>query len=799
MKFPARQVPTVWPATTRSAREILNELDQHPRPAGEDTHEVRRRGARSLLLWLEGFPGQSWQQRWCATSAHSLGGRWVEQAHVGVAGHGMAIQPRFLKIGLLWLVCADVLRPNLEWLSTIVRSRSWWPAMATYRDPEGIAQLQAVVDCQGVDDKRRSTAFHQIASIMAAKGGKLTDITVGDCLELREVESRIRADQGSSRGYFYTLLQQLKFFPADGPPTLRMLTKHAGQVSPERLVDRYALECGPVRDLIVEYLTERQPMLDYNSLQQLSRSLALNFWKNIETHHPGVDSLRLPADVIAAWKSRLQFKTIRERQPDGSVREVAAPRANGIDILTYVRGFYLDIAQWAMEDPVRWGRWAAPCPITSAETSNKKRNARRKARMDQRTRERLPTIASLAQIAYRQWGDAQARLKALRSAAPGETFTVLGETFVKAVGSPGRTVGSDLAYDADGRGRQLVLAENRAFWAWASVEVLRHTGIRIEEMLEINHQSITQYVTPDSGERIPLLHIAPSKTDQERLLVIDFELADVLATIVSRVCGDAGAIPLLATYDAHEKIWNPPMPILFQWRSAGHNRPLNQDMIRRSLDQLLLTAGFTDASGQPLQFQPHDFRRIFATEAILNGMPPHIVQMILGHKLIDTTMGYTTIYPQEVINGHRAFIARRRAQRPSEEYRTPTDEEWEEFLGHFERRKMAIGVCGRAYGTNCQHEHACLKCPLLRVDPADRPRLEEIRDNVIARLAEAEREGWRGEVEKQRIYLAAAEDKLAQLDERARRATAIHLGMPSFPDIAGRTVTLPTTRPGAPS
>ncbi|MEU8364342.1 hypothetical protein AB0C27_50825 [Nonomuraea sp. NPDC048882] len=66
------------------------------------------------------------------------------------------------------------------------------------------------------------------------------------------------------------------------------------------------------------------------------------------------------------------------------------------------------------------------------------------------------------------------------------------------------------------------------------------------------------------------------------------------------------------------------------------------------------------------------------------------------------------VYPQEAINGHRAFIARRRNLRPSEEYRVPTDAEWDEFLGHFERRKVALGDCGRAYGTSCQHEHSCL-------------------------------------------------------------------------------------------
>ena len=71
-----------------------------------------------------------------------------------------------------------------------------------------------------------------------------------------------------------------------------------------------------------------------------------------------------------------------------------------------------------------------------------------------------------------------------------------------------------------------------------------------------------------------------------------------------------------------------------------------------------------------------------------------------------------------------AFIARRRALRPSEEYRTPTDEEWAQFVGHFEQRKVAVGDCGRSYDTPCIHEHSCLRCPLLRPDPAARFRAD---------------------------------------------------------------------------
>ncbi|HSO51414.1 MAG TPA: hypothetical protein VL330_01445, partial [Actinomycetes bacterium] len=61
------------------------------------------------------------------------------------------------------------------------------------------------------------------------------------------------------------------------------------------------------------------------------------------------------------------------------------------------------------------------------------------------------------------------------------------------------------------------------------------------------------------------------------------------------------------------------------------------------------------------------------------------------------------VYPDEVINGHRAFIARRRALRPSAEYRVPTEQEWEEFLGHFERRKLSLAWIFRR-GRGCGPE-----------------------------------------------------------------------------------------------
>ncbi|MEV8529752.1 site-specific integrase [Streptomyces sp. NPDC052000] len=333
------------------------------------------------------------------------------------------------------------------------------------------------------------------------------------------------------------------------------------------------------------------------------------------------------------------------------------------------------------------------------------------------------------------------------------------------------------------------MEEHRAFWSWAIVEVLRHTGIRIEELTELSHQGLVQYRLPGTGELIPLLHIAPSKTDAERLLVISPELADVLSSIISRIRDASGAVPLVVSYDSHERVWNPPMPLLFQRHVGVENRPIPFSGIRKMLTEALAQTGLTDTGNRPLTFSPHDFRRMFITDAIMNGMPPHIAQLVVGHRDINTTMGYKAVYPEEVINGHRAFIARRRTARPSEEYRTPTDEEWNDFLGHFERRRVALGDCGRAYGTSCVHEHSCLRCSLLRPDPGQAGRIAEIRDNLLDRITEAKREGWLGEAEGLKVSLAGARQKLADLAERNRRAATVNLGIPAFRDIAGRTVT----------
>jgi hypothetical protein len=787
-RFPPRLLPKRWAATERSREQVVARLSGPPFLSGSASLDRdRRRGLRHVLAWLEPGEGDTWQERWARSGADAMGhgawralpAAWLAETETGPAD--LAGVSLLLGRGMLLAVAGDVVRPSLGWLSSPGTPRGLVTELARSRDSAGFAALRGTAEGSLVNSHTMGLALRRVAAIVAAKGGTVAEITVGDCLELLRITEDVQLGADATSPYFYQLLRSAGML-AGGPPAGRAL-RTQGQLGCAALIDRYGIECRPVRDLLVDYLAERRPALDYASLHKLSYTLGRLFWRDLELHHPGIGSLRLAADVATGWKQRIATKTTRSVDNNGAITRVLATRVNAADHLMVVRAFYLDLIEWAVDDPARWGPWAHPSPVRAQEIApRRKAHAQRKSRMDQRTRERMPVLPALVAHVRTAAGAAAERLAAAIACTPDGTFTSGGETLRRAVTRHG-SVGKIWAEGpATAKRRDLGLEEHRAFWSWAAVEVLRHTGVRIEELAELSHHSFVEYTVPASSEMVPLLHIVPSKTDTERLLVISPELADVLSVIIRRVSDDDGAVPLVVAYDYHERVWNPPSPLLFQRRHAGEHRPIGGPPIRSLLARALADSGLTDASGRSLHFTPHDFRRIFVTDAILHGMPPHIAQLVVGHRDITTTMGYKAVYPEEAINSHRAFLARRRDLRPSEEYRVPTDDEWEEFLGHFERRKLALGTCGRSYATPCIHEHACVRCPMLRPDPTARPRLVEIADNLRARIDEARREDWLGEVAGLEITLAATARKLDEMDQlAAHRSTVVNLGLPGPP------------------
>ena len=348
-RFPARPVEACWPGTMRTLEDTIRRLTSPPfLPDAHATRAGRRHGVLKLLRWLSLMPGESWQQRWLASGVEDHpGATWSQLplAWLHECGEAGARDGEELSSGLLMLICGDVIRPGLAWMLTRTH-RYLASAMADIRDPDGFASLHehaAAGPAGALRDAR--IAETRIATVLACKGGRIEEITVGDCVELVDTQRQVHARGGQKKIDFYLRLRALGIFSADAPATIRAFGLAMGQLSVEELVDRYRLRCRPVRDLIVDYLRERQPALDFASLDAVSATLAGLFWSKVEGLAPGIDSLRLPPEIARQWKENLRIKTRTVINTAGDRVEITSPRMNAKEELLRVRAFYLDIAQ----------------------------------------------------------------------------------------------------------------------------------------------------------------------------------------------------------------------------------------------------------------------------------------------------------------------------------------------------------------------------------------------------------------------------------------------------------------------
>ncbi|MFI9650304.1 tyrosine-type recombinase/integrase [Streptomyces sp. NPDC052040] len=661
------------------------------RPGVEWSH---RRDMTDFLLQLERFPGATWQERWEASGfdeggrpISDLGGDDARARNRVNAGGGRAFAMRLIRPTLLGF------RSN-----RFYNYPAWFRSVA---DDPLLEEFCRRVEEMSVSKNSKNTAKFDLCCALTVFGIDLADLTPEALLHYAvECRSHGLADSRPRSGTFaatlaWPVLHDMGVFPASAPRTLRAAVTR-GQLTIEEIVDRHQLRNRAVRDLLVDYLQRRCVGIDYSSVRGIASNLVKNFWKIIEDINPGQADLRLSEETFTAWKERLLVL------PNGK------PRLDVDSPLLAVRSLYLDMQSWAISEPERWSQWVAPCPIRDNDLRwFHLRRRRLQERMANRTRDRQPLLPVLSRHVNDSWQQARALLEAAESVTPGEEFTHDGDTWLKVAHTQNRHQGPVRAVNrTTGELVRVSHRENLAFWQWAVVETLRLAGLRAEELAELTHLSVRQYQRP-SGEVVALLVITPSKTDRERVIPMSAELFHVIAQIIRRHRDVHGTVPICARYDLNEKVWSEDMPFLFQTRHSGSQRGMSSTTVWRVIRRACEELAVTRPEFENVKFAPHDFRRLFATELVNNGLPIHIGAALLGHLDIRTTRGYVAVFEEDVITHYQQFLAQRRSVRPAEEYREPTAEEWSDFQDHFDKRRVELGSCGRPYGTPCAHEHAC--------------------------------------------------------------------------------------------
>jgi hypothetical protein len=275
------------------------------------------------------------------------------------------------------------------------------------------------------------------------------------------------------------------------------------------------------------------------------------------------------------------------------IRRDGNPRLSADAVLTNIRAFYLDIQGWAAQEPERWARWVALCPIGSRETRSQAKTKRRaKERMDGRIRLLQPVLPAFVGAVSASRDHLHDLLAAATDVERDQELTVGAKRYRRlfTVGDARHALihgrpNIRVLDESTGRKLNVTFAEDAAFWQWAAVETLRHTGLRCEELLELSQLSIRQYARPN-GEVVALLVVAASKTDRERIIPMTAELFHVIATIIRRLTRNRKGVPLATRFDKYERITSEPQPWLFQRTIGQRTEVITSETLRAELAKL---------------------------------------------------------------------------------------------------------------------------------------------------------------------------------------------------------------------
>jgi hypothetical protein len=269
---------------------------------------------------------------------------------------------------------------------------------------------------------------------------------------------------------------------------------------------------------------------------------------------------------------------------------------------------------------------------------------------------------------------------------------------------------------------------------------------------------------PD-GRIYYLLHVKPSKYDRARVIPIGDGLGRVIAEIIRHVKQFYGAatVPFCDQWDYHEQIPLPRAPYLLQ--GAGHPSCMTAQTIRARLRRLSAMSGARMTDCSPLVLQPHDCRRVFASEHLNNNTPVHVIQALLGQATLDTVMVYAKLYPTHLIDEYRkALHGVYRAVHGEESFRNPTTEEWAAFTASCSLRDMGTHVCALPTGEYCPKGLVCLGCVHAQPKKSAVPTFRRMLISHERALAAARKQG------EPAGQIAAREMEVARIRQALRRA-----------------------------
>ena len=219
-----------------------------------------RRQVSEVLGWLEQFEGNTWEQRWLASGADAAPTPWRQAVRPNGNGVGVGARMKALMV-------ARLLRPSYVWQLTTRARFHLSSRMLEVNDAEALGRLRALPVYQRALLRHQFDAVACLSRVMIRTGRVLEQLQGDDLLHYADV---VKTSGRTRREHLAWELMVALGPLASEPSTLRAAWSAKGntrQHSVATLVDRYGIGAGGVRDLLVDYITEIKPSMDYGTLE----------------------------------------------------------------------------------------------------------------------------------------------------------------------------------------------------------------------------------------------------------------------------------------------------------------------------------------------------------------------------------------------------------------------------------------------------------------------------------------------------------------------------------------------------
>lgn len=287
-------------------------------------------------------------------------------------------------------------------------------------------------------------------------------------------------------------------------------------------------------------------------------------------------------------------------------------------------------------------------------------------------------------------------------------------------------------------------------FAQVAIKVLRHTGLRVGELLDLELDSLMDFGVSGTWLRVPL-----GKLNDERAVPLDAIALEALAG-------------WLAVRSPQRALPHPRDGRLCDFVFVERGRRLGPGRIQQGLAQAVERCRLEGPDGQALRVVTHQLRHTWATELVNAGMSLQALMALLGHRSPEMTVRYARLASPTLRAAYDDAVGKVAKRIPLAAVgRTAFPDRLSWLASEMLKTRLAHGYCARELAAEaCPYANICETCPNFVAGREFIPMIESQLADVRALRDDAADRHWESEVARHERVVVSLEGQLRRLRDR---------------------------------